>query len=100
MERKIIVRDTLTDSIKYFPKVNNKLQELQTLMESIENQLNESQWTGESRDKCRYIHQAIRLYYCKIIPLCDELKMHVEKLDKDANNFCGQSENVTMIKSI
>ncbi|MDF2870632.1 MAG: hypothetical protein K0R05_2207 [Anaerocolumna sp.] len=100
MVRKIEVKDAITDSIKYFPKIEDKLLELQDLMKSIDTQLNGSQWTGESRDKCKYIHQAIKLYCQKITPLCDDLKTHVEKLHKDASGFCGQSENITMIQTI
>ncbi len=36
MVRKIEVRDAITDSIKYFPMVEDKLQELQDLMKSID----------------------------------------------------------------
>jgi hypothetical protein len=100
MVRKIEVRDAITDSINYLPKVDDKLQELQDLMKSIDAQLNGSQWTGESRDKCKYIHQAIKLYCKKITPLCNDLKTHVEKLHKDASSFCVQSENIAMIQSI
>ena len=100
MVRKMEIKDTVSDSVKYFTKANDKLKEIQHLMESIDTQLDESGWTGESRDKCKLIHQAINLYYKKITPICDELKEHVEKLDKDAYDFCGQSENVTLIQSI
>ena len=100
MVGKIKVEDTITDSINHFPKVDDKLQEIRTLMESIEKQLSESRWTGESRDKCRHIQQAIQLYYKEITPLCYELKTHVKKLQRDAADFCGQSDNIKMIQSI
>lgn len=100
MVEKIKITYSISNSTKYLTHVDDKLQDLKNLMESIDKQLNESQWTGESRDKCRYIHQTITLYYQKITPLCDELKIHVEKLQKDANDFCGHSENITMIQSI
>jgi len=100
MVKKIEVKDTLSDSIKSLSLAEDKLQELNNLLDSIEIQLNESKWTGESRNKCRHVHQAIKLYSHKITPLCDELRSYIEKLKKDAYDFYIQSENVSLIQSI
>lgn len=100
MVNKIEVKDTIADAIKHFPTVIGKLQELKALMDSVEGQLNDSKWTGKSRDKCRHIHEAIKLYYQKIVPLCDEMKLHTKKLQKNSTAFCNASSNISMIQSI
>ncbi|MBL1223662.1 hypothetical protein [Enterococcus sp. BWR-S5] len=94
------VKEGLTDTIGTCQTINEGLDNLSELMQEIDTSLSSNEWTGESKEKCQFIHETVKIYYDAIQSLCEEMEKHCKNLIDNTDSFVGDSENVQMLQSI
>ncbi|MGL4696953.1 hypothetical protein [Enterococcus larvae] len=94
------VKDGLTDTISSYRTISEGLNNLGDLMKEIDTSLSSDKWQGESKDKCQFIHDAVKVYYVAIQSLCEGMEQYSQKLIDNTDSFVDDSDNVRMLNSI
>lgn len=94
------VKEELVDVLSSYQTINEGLDNLGTLMEEINESLSSDKWTGEAKEKCQFIHEAIKIYYSEIQSLCEGMEQHSQNLIDNTDSFVDVSDNIQMLNSI
>jgi len=99
MNDKIEVKRTIEDANKYLTEIFSSFGEIESDFNDIDSKLGQSLWAGKAHDECVDVNGVLKVYEAAIRPICEDLKIGIEKLNSDSKSFHLDSKSIKVLKA-